>query len=93
MLGGRTAYDELVARQTNVSKRLHDRHMTLRESRDAAANQISMQRTEHELRTRVEEIDERDRAVRAQRESDLENEIDQLAARLRQQYDDQGFVS
>src|SRR5215471_5839970 len=75
MLGGTTAYDELVARQTNVSKSLHDRNMTLRESRDAAANQIWMQRTDHELRTSVEEIDERDRAVRAQRESDLENEI------------------
>ncbi len=87
MIGGTTAYDELVARQTNVSKRLHDRHMSVREGRDGAASEVRMQQTEHELRTRIEEIDERDRAARARRESGLENEIDELAARLRQQHD------
>ncbi len=93
MIGGTTAYDKLVARQTNVSERLHDKHMSLREGRDGATNQIRMQQTEHELRTRIEEIDERDRAARARRETDLEGQIDELAARLRREHDEQGSAS
>ena len=85
MMSGTTAYDHLVARQTSVSQRLHEQYMTLREGRDGAANQVSIERTEHQLRTRMQEIDEQDRVARARHEADMENEIDALAARLRQQ--------
>jgi len=85
LMSGSTAYDVLVSRQVEVARRLHDRHVTLRERQDTADNDVWLQRTEYHLRTRIDSIEEADRSARARRESDLDAEIDKLAAKLRNQ--------
>ncbi|MGK3207594.1 DUF4407 domain-containing protein [Amycolatopsis sp. MEPSY49] len=85
LMSGSTAYDVLVSRQVEVARRLHDKHVTLRERQDTADNDVWLQRTEYNLRTRVDSIEEADRSARARRESDLDAEIDRLAATLRNQ--------
>ncbi|MFF1606442.1 DUF4407 domain-containing protein [Amycolatopsis sp. NPDC058278] len=85
LMSGSTAYDVLVSRQVEVARRLHEKHVTLRERQDTADNDVWLQRTEYNLRTRVDSIEEADRSARARRESDLDAEIDRLAAKLRNQ--------
>jgi hypothetical protein len=85
LMSGSTAYDVLVSRQVEVARRLHDKHVTLRERQDTADNDVWLQRTEYHLRTRIDSIEEADRSARARRESDLDAEIDKLAAKLRNQ--------
>jgi hypothetical protein len=85
LMSGSTAYDVLVARQIEVARRLHEKHVTLRERQDTADNDVWLQRTEYNLRTRIDSIEEADRSARARRESDLDAEIDRLAAKLRNQ--------
>ena len=85
LMSGSTAYDVLVSRQIEVARRLHEKHVTLRERQDTADNDVWLQRTEYNLRTRVDSIEEADRSARARRESDLDAEIDRLAAKLRNQ--------
>ncbi|KDN20733.1 hypothetical protein DV20_18775 [Amycolatopsis rifamycinica] len=85
LMSGSTAYDVLVSRQVEVARRLHDKHVTLRERQDTADNDVWLQRTEYNLRTRIDSIEEADRSARARRESDLDAEIDRLAAKLRNQ--------
>jgi hypothetical protein len=82
-LGGTTAYDELVTRQLNTSKRLHERDLNLHERRDTAASDVYLRHTELNKSIRLERIAEAGRAASADREADLEAEIDKLAARLR----------
>ncbi|MEV6872838.1 DUF4407 domain-containing protein [Amycolatopsis sp. NPDC051128] len=85
LMSSSTAYDVLVSRQVEVARRLHDRHVTLRERQDSADNDVWLQRTEYNLRTRIGSIEEADRSARAERESGLDAEIDALAAKLRNQ--------
>jgi hypothetical protein len=84
MMSGSTRYDELVTRQLDVGTRLHDGHISVCERRDAADNEVRMRRIAFSQRSKLEKIDEADRSSRADREADLEDEIDALAARLRQ---------
>lgn len=85
MMSGTTAYDVLVSRQIEVGKRLHDKHLHLRERSDTADTDVQLQLAEYELRTRIEKINEADRTTRARRETDLDAEISKLAAKLSSQ--------
>jgi Domain of unknown function (DUF4407) len=80
-----TTYDVLLSRQLEAGRRLHDRHIGLREREDIAAIEAEMQRTEHQLRHRIGRIEDADRASRAKREADLDAEIEELADQLRRQ--------
>ena len=82
-IGGTTAYDELVSRQLAAGKRLHERDLNLHERRDTAASDVYLRNTELNRKIRLERIAEAGRAASANREADLEAEIDKLAARLR----------
>jgi hypothetical protein len=84
-IGGTTGYDELVARHLEASRRLHDKHVTVYERRDTAIAEIRMERTEQFRRSRIDRVHEAVRAARAKQEADDEAQIEQLAARLRQQ--------
>ena len=83
-LGGTTAYDELISRQLAASRRLHERDLNLHERRDTAASDVYLRHTELNRKIRLERIAEAGRAASANREADLEAEIDKLAARLRE---------
>jgi hypothetical protein len=83
MLGGRTAYDERVYRQTQAGKNLHERYVSQRESQDTAAMDLDTRRTESWLHNELEKINEADRDDRAQREIDRRDRITTLANRLR----------
>jgi hypothetical protein len=85
LMGGSTNYDRLVSRQTDTAGRLHDKHVGLREQQDAGDMDVQSRRFDQNVRTRIKNIDEEDRAARAQREADLDAEIDALAAKLRVQ--------
>lgn len=85
LMSSTTAYDVLVSRQVEVSKRLHDKQVTLRERQDTADAEAKLQRIEYRLRTKIDNINEADRSARARREVDLDSEIDKLAAKLRRQ--------
>lgn len=85
MMSGTTAYDTLVSRQIAASKRLHDKHLHLRERNDTADTEVQIQRAEYELRAKIDSINEADRAARARRETDLDTEISKLAAKLSSQ--------
>jgi hypothetical protein len=58
--------------------------MTEREQRDVGLVDVSMQRNEHHVRTQMEQIDEATRRARADREATLDDQIEALAARLRE---------
>jgi len=84
MMSGTTAYDALVSRQIEASKRLHDKRLHLRERNDTVETEVQLQRAEYELRTKIDSINEADRTARAQRKVDLDAEISELAAKLSQ---------
>jgi hypothetical protein len=79
-----TTYDTLLTRQLDIDARLHDKHVTEREQRDTGRADVAIQRNEHLVRTRMEEIDEATRKARADREAVLDDQIEALAARLRE---------
>jgi hypothetical protein len=83
LMSNSTKYDLLVSRQVETAGRLHDKHVGLRERQDICGMDVQLQRVEQSLRTRIESIDEADRAARAQHEADQDAEIDALAAKLR----------
>lgn len=78
-----TTYDALVSRQFDISNRLHEKFAVQREQHDAGRADVAMRRDEHRVRTEMAEIDERTREARADREADLDKQIEELAARLR----------
>jgi hypothetical protein len=78
-----TTYDALLSRQLDISGRLHEKYVNEREGRDTGRVNVQIERNEHEVRTQMEEIDEQTRAARADREAGLDEQIEQLAARLR----------
>jgi hypothetical protein len=83
LMGRTTTYDVLYTRQLEVDNRLHDQHQTVREQRDLGIGDVEIQRNAQQVRARVEAIDEADRATRANREAALDVQIEELAARLR----------
>jgi hypothetical protein len=78
-----TTYDALVSRQLDISNRLHEKSTAQREQHDAGRADVAMRRDEHRVRTEMAEIDERTREARADREADLDRQVEELAARLR----------
>ncbi|MFC0533041.1 DUF4407 domain-containing protein [Phytohabitans kaempferiae] len=78
-----TTYDVLLGRQLDVSGRLHEKYTTEREQRDGGRIDVSILENEHRVRAQMEQIDEADRDARAQREAVLDDQIERLAARLR----------
>lgn len=82
-MNGTTTYDQLIARQIETDKRLHNSHVNLFERRDSAIVDVRLERIERDKLTRMERLDEVDRQARTRRESDLDAEIERLAARLR----------
>ncbi|HKN51022.1 MAG TPA: DUF4407 domain-containing protein, partial [Amycolatopsis sp.] len=71
--------------QVEIARRLHDKHVTLRERQDTADADVWLQRTEYNMRTRMDSIEDDDRTARARREADLDARIDELAIQLRSQ--------
>jgi hypothetical protein len=82
-MNGTTTYDQLIARQIEADKRLHSGHVNLFERRDSAIMDVKLERIERDRQGRMERLDEAERQARAKRESDLDAEIERLAARLR----------
>ncbi|MCY1141668.1 DUF4407 domain-containing protein [Actinoplanes sp. Pm04-4] len=78
-----TTYDALVGRQLNISNRLHDKRSAQWAQEDVGRADVAMYRNEHQTRLEKEEIDERTRKARARHEADLDNQIEDLARRLR----------
>ena len=85
LMSSATAYDVLVSRQVEIARRLHDKHVTLRERQDTADADVWLQRTEYNMRTRMDSIEDDDRTARARRETDLDARIDELGIQLRSQ--------
>lgn len=83
MMSGSTTYDELVSRQLETGKSLHEKYVSMRERRDSADNEVRIRHTEYGLHTKLERINEADRFDRAEREADKEAQIEALAERLR----------
>jgi hypothetical protein len=81
VLGGTTSYDLLVWRQLEVAKRLHDKHLGVREQRDAGVADIRLRHLDYDRQYRLAQIEEADRAGRARHEHDLDAEIEELAER------------
>ncbi|MFD4642711.1 DUF4407 domain-containing protein [Lentzea sp. NPDC058436] len=82
-MNGSTTYDQLIARQIEADKRLHSGHVNLFERRDSAIMDVRLERINRERHSRMQRLDVADRQARAQRESELDEEIERLAARLR----------
>ncbi|SDN81715.1 DUF4407 domain-containing protein [Lentzea jiangxiensis] len=82
-MNGSTTYDRLIARQIEADKRLHSSHVNLFERRDSAIMDVKLERIQRERHERLERLDVADRQAKAQRESELDAEIERLAARLR----------
>ncbi|BCY05869.1 DUF4407 domain-containing protein [Actinoplanes sp. L3-i22] len=78
-----TMYDAAVGRQLETSDRLHTKTLTRREQDDAGRVDVAMRRDEHRVRTEMAEIEDLRRGARADREADLDNQIEELAERLR----------
>lgn len=78
-----TTYDVLLSRQLDISGRLHEKYTTEREQRDSGRVDVSILENEHRVRTEMEQIDEANRDARANREAVLDDQIETLAARLR----------
>jgi hypothetical protein len=85
LLGGTTTYDALFSRQLETDARLHEKGLTLRERRDSSAHEVGLKETDYHHHAKMEGINEDYRADRARRETTLDDEIEQLAARLRRQ--------
>jgi len=85
MLSGTTTYDRLISHQLDVSSRLHDRYLQVRESADNATSDVHDRRTEQIRAAEIEQINDSDRRMRAREEESLDAEIEELAARLRGQ--------
>ncbi|MBF9129463.1 DUF4407 domain-containing protein [Plantactinospora sp. S1510] len=82
IMSSTTTYDLLVSRQLETSKRLHDKGIGVAERGDLATDELRMQRTERELRAKLEQLHEADRDGRVRRESDLDAQINSLAEEL-----------
>ncbi|WP_083749399.1 DUF4407 domain-containing protein [Frankia sp. CcI49] len=83
LMSGRSKYDELVSRQSAEGQRLYERYLARRGRQAQAADEVGLQRIEHDFRIASERITGADRAARADREAELDLEIEELAARLR----------
>lgn len=79
-----TTYDALFSRQLGVNGQLHDKWIIEREQCDTGRVDVRMLRDEHLLRAEREGIDEANRLTRANRETSVDEQIEALAARLRQ---------
>ncbi|MDI6098170.1 DUF4407 domain-containing protein [Actinoplanes sp. NEAU-A12] len=78
-----STYDALIGRQLDISNRLHEKTTTLHERHDAGRADVAMRRDEHRVRTEMAALEDLRRGARADREADLDNQIEELAARLR----------
>jgi hypothetical protein len=78
-----TTYDALVSRQLDISNRLHDKFTTQKEQHDAGRADVAMHRNDHRVRTAMAAIDDESRDARADHEADLDRQVEELAARLR----------
>ena len=83
LLGGRTRYDEIISRQLAAGKLLHGKDVDVRERWEGVTSDVEVERIEQARREALSDIEEADRAVRARRAGDIDDEIDKLAARLR----------
>ncbi|EFC79781.1 DUF4407 domain-containing protein [Parafrankia sp. EUN1f] len=83
LMSGRSRYDDLVSRQSAEGQRLHERYLARRSRQALAADDVELQQIEHDFRIASERINEADRAARADRETELDLEIENLAARFR----------
>lgn len=84
-LSGTTTYDILYSRQLETDGRLHEKYLASRERKDSSSHDLSLKRADYDHHARSEEINEAYRTDRARRETDLDDEVERLAARLRRQ--------
>ena len=78
-----SSYDHLLSRRLATSERLHQRMIDMEERRAEAETDVSVHQTEWRWRSRIDRLEEQERLARAQREVDLDQQIDDLATRLR----------
>lgn len=83
MMSRNTTYDALHSRQLDISNRLHEKGCSQREQRDSNRINVQMERDEKQTRVKLDEIEEKYRAARGRHEADLDQDIEELAARLR----------
>jgi hypothetical protein len=84
-LSGTTTYDVLYSRQLETDGRLHEKYLASRERKDSSFHDLRLKQADYDHHAKSEEINEAYRADRAQRETDLDDEVERLAARLRRQ--------
>lgn len=78
-----TTYDALLSRQLTVDSRLHDKHMKRRAEVEIGDLDVRIKENEHNIRVRMEAIEEAGRAAEADRQAGLDEQIEELARRLR----------
>ena len=83
LLGRSTTYDQLLSRQLTTARLIHDQTIDLRERREAADLALRLRKAEAYRRREMDNLDAAERSARAEREAGVEEQIDDLAARLR----------
>jgi hypothetical protein len=85
LLSGTTSYDQLYTDQLEAGRRLHEKDLKVRTNWDGAKHDLRLRRIEHNLQTRLGRFHAEDMSDRADRESGLDQQIEELAAKLRAQ--------
>ncbi|MGC4858199.1 DUF4407 domain-containing protein [Micromonospora sp. DT41] len=78
-----TTYDGLLSRQLVIDEKLHQKTLKSRSDQALGDLDVQIQEIEHSVRVRRERIEEQGRDVEADRQATLDEQIEQLARRLR----------
>ncbi|WP_426509641.1 DUF4407 domain-containing protein [Dactylosporangium sp. McL0621] len=78
-----TTYDGLLSRQLTVDNRLHEKTLKNRSEREVGDLEVQIQQNEHNVRVRKERIEEQGRDAEADRQTNIDAQIEELARRLR----------
>nr|BFE63949.1 DUF4407 domain-containing protein [Dactylosporangium thailandense] len=78
-----TTYDGLLSRQLTVDNRLHEKTLKNHSEREIGDLDVQIQQNEHNVRVRKERIEEQGRDAEADRQANLDAQIEELARRLR----------
>jgi hypothetical protein len=78
-----TAYDTLHRRQVDAGRKLHEEHVDLKVKQGTSDYQVVARRTDHDRESRFEQVADADRSARARRQTELDQEVERLAAELR----------
>jgi hypothetical protein len=84
MLSRETAYDVLHRRQVEAGKKLHGERLDLHQKEDTSDYKVAARRVDHQRESKLEQVAEADRSARSRRQADLDQEVERLAAELRE---------